>query len=239
MTLYRTIACDPPWPYRDGPTPRQRARGDRTFLPYRTLPLDAIAGVLGAAPATLDAHLYLWTTQRFLWEARAVLAAAGYLSPHVLVWAKDGNGGGMGGPFPPDVEFLLFSRRNWGATLTAARDRAGLTDRDLHRLVRGGQPTGLIRLWLLGLRYPSAGDWDALARVLGDLGPRAGSPRPAPSSWFAGPRGAHSQKPEAAQDLIERVSPGPYLELFARRQRPNWDVWGTEVASSIVLRGKE
>ena len=28
--------------------------------------------------------------------------------------------------------------------------------------------------------------------------------------------------------LVERVSPGPYLELFARRRRYGWDVWGNE-----------
>lgn len=37
---------------------------------------------------------------------------------------------------------------------------------------------------------------------------------------------AHSQKPEAAMDLIEMVSPGPYVELFSRRHRLGWDVHG-------------
>ena len=32
----------------------------------------------------------------------------------------------------------------------------------------------------------------------------------------------HSRKPEAALDLIERVSPGPWAELFARRARFGW-----------------
>lgn len=36
-------------------------------------------------------------------------------------------------------------------------------------------------------------------------------------------RGGHSAKPDAALDLIEQVSPGPYLELFARRARFGWD----------------
>lgn len=36
----------------------------------------------------------------------------------------------------------------------------------------------------------------------------------------------HSEKPAAAYDLIERVSPGPYLEMFARQQRLGWDSWG-------------
>ena len=38
----------------------------------------------------------------------------------------------------------------------------------------------------------------------------------------------HSGKPDAALDLVEMVSPGPYLELFARRARFGWDYWGHE-----------
>jgi N6-adenosine-specific RNA methylase IME4 len=38
----------------------------------------------------------------------------------------------------------------------------------------------------------------------------------------------HSAKPEAFLDLVEQVSPGPYLELFARRARFGWDYWGDE-----------
>lgn len=37
---------------------------------------------------------------------------------------------------------------------------------------------------------------------------------------------AHSAKPDAALDLVEQVSPGPYVELFARRPRLGWDHWG-------------
>jgi N6-adenosine-specific RNA methylase IME4 len=36
----------------------------------------------------------------------------------------------------------------------------------------------------------------------------------------------HSAKPEAFIDMVEQVSPGPYVELFSRRQRFGWDyVW--------------
>lgn len=38
----------------------------------------------------------------------------------------------------------------------------------------------------------------------------------------------HSRKPDELYDLIEHCSPGPFLELFARGQRPGWDVWGNE-----------
>lgn len=45
----------------------------------------------------------------------------------------------------------------------------------------------------------------------------------------------HSQKPEQFQDLIETVCEGKYLELFARRQRVGWDVWGNEVNSTVEI----
>jgi N6-adenosine-specific RNA methylase IME4 len=39
----------------------------------------------------------------------------------------------------------------------------------------------------------------------------------------------HSRKPDELYGIIERCSPGPFLELFARgNARPNWTVWGDE-----------
>jgi N6-adenosine-specific RNA methylase IME4 len=49
-----------------------------------------------------------------------------------------------------------------------------------------------------------------------------------PTSWFQWPRGPHSRKPEAFLDIVEQVSPGPYVELFARRARFGWDYWGDQ-----------
>lgn len=48
------------------------------------------------------------------------------------------------------------------------------------------------------------------------------------SSWYHWPRRAHSVKPDPFYELVERVSPEPRLELFARRRRFGWDVWGNE-----------
>lgn len=36
-------------------------------------------------------------------------------------------------------------------------------------------------------------------------------------------------------DLVETVSHGPYLELFARNRRPDWDAWGNEVEGDVAL----
>ena len=42
----------------------------------------------------------------------------------------------------------------------------------------------------------------------------------------------HSRKPDEQYDIIETCSPGPYLELFARGERPRWTVWGNEAHSA-------
>lgn len=52
---------------------------------------------------------------------------------------------------------------------------------------------------------------------------------------FTWPRHAHSQKPEHFYDLVEQVSPGPYVELFSRRHRLGWDVHGFESANTAQL----
>ena len=54
-------------------------------------------------------------------------------------------------------------------------------------------------------------------------------------TWFNWPRRRHSEKPAAFYDLVEQVSPGPYLELFARRQRLGWDTWGNEALEHVSL----
>jgi N6-adenosine-specific RNA methylase IME4 len=38
----------------------------------------------------------------------------------------------------------------------------------------------------------------------------------------------HSRKPDGLYDIVERCSPGPFVELFARHPRPGWAAWGEE-----------
>jgi len=42
------------------------------------------------------------------------------------------------------------------------------------------------------------------------------------------PRREHSRKPDETYARIERLLPGPYLELFARQSRPGWDGFGDQ-----------
>lgn len=50
-------------------------------------------------------------------------------------------------------------------------------------------------------------------------------------SWMRCRRTVHSRKPESIRLLIERVSPGPFLELFGRAEvhEPGWTVFGNQV----------
>lgn len=74
------------------------------------------------------------------------------------------------------------------------------------------------------------------------LGTRGNAPvnfRAQPT-WMFAPLQEHSHKPEEQYAVIERISDGPYLELFARR-RPRsdaaWAVWGNEIDADIAIPG--
>jgi N6-adenosine-specific RNA methylase IME4 len=56
-------------------------------------------------------------------------------------------------------------------------------------------------------------------------------------TWMYAPLQEHSHKPEEQYAVIERLSDGPYLELFARRRQPAWFCWGNELDSDIVIPG--
>jgi N6-adenosine-specific RNA methylase IME4 len=61
-------------------------------------------------------------------------------------------------------------------------------------------------------------------------GSRHGNPFGASGgTGFDWPRGRHSEKPDDFYQMVETVSPGPYLEMFARKLRSGWTAYGNEV----------
>lgn len=66
-------------------------------------------------------------------------------------------------------------------------------------------------------------------------GPVGNAFGPTGGTWFnwrrpPRPRGQrHSAKPDEFYALVERVSPGPYHEMFARRRRPGWTAEGDQL----------
>lgn len=58
------------------------------------------------------------------------------------------------------------------------------------------------------------------------------------STWLGQgviPRRAHSQKPDEQHPLVEHISPGPYLELFAREPQEGWTAWGDEIGPGRIM----
>jgi N6-adenosine-specific RNA methylase IME4 len=53
-------------------------------------------------------------------------------------------------------------------------------------------------------------------------------------SWINAPRTSHSEKPDAVREMIERASPSPRLELFARKITRGWFCWGHEIAEPLT-----
>jgi N6-adenosine-specific RNA methylase IME4 len=113
--------------------------------------------------------------------------------------------------------------------------------------------SAVIEAW--GFEYHSGGfvwvktnqDGEGLHWGMGDRASRAntefvligfrGSPRRLAADVhqvIMAPVREHSEKPEEARRRIERLYPGPYLELFARRPVDGWVTWGNEVPAPLV-----
>lgn len=242
----------PGWSWREG-----RPSGSARDLPYSTMTLDEIAALPVKSLATNvdeDAHLYLWTTSQYLRDAFDIARGWGFHYSATLVWCKQPRGFSVGGVFQNNVEFCLFCR--WPkvtrradvvkvtALLADLADEAGITRRDVDVHMGTSDMAGW---WLSRIEtrcaIPTNEQWQRLRAVIpgadevdGDvqrLNAIKGTVPPKPfekatSRWFEWPRGEHSAKPEAFLDLVEQVSPGPYVELFARRDRLGWDTWGNE-----------
>lgn len=118
MTRFRTIVADPPWrvkagPYRSGYAEGWVNRGDGRSrdLPYPTMTVDQIASMPVNTLADTDAHLYLWTINRYLRSAFDIVERWGFRYSTTLVWAKTPMGGGLGGSYGISTEFIIYARR--------------------------------------------------------------------------------------------------------------------------------
>jgi N6-adenosine-specific RNA methylase IME4 len=154
------------------------------------MPLDDIAALPVASLADVTgAHLYLWTTNRYLRNVWDIAEGWGFTGVCLLTWCKAPAGFMPGGAWPSNTEFCLYAKR--------------------------GKVTAIGK---------AEGRWFQLPRRRG------------PSVKEGERRSTmHSAKPDAFLDLVESVSPGPYCELFARRNRLGWDTFGDEALAHVDL----
>ncbi len=55
-------------------------------------------------------------------------------------------------------------------------------------------------------------------------------------SWIEAKRTGHSSKPKVVREIIEKVSPGPYLEMYGRSRPATsaWTVYGNQFSSTLT-----
>lgn len=166
---FGTIYADPPWQYGNQGT--RASTGNH----YNTMTLQDICDMPVESLAADDAHLHLWTTNAFLFDAKTVMEAWGFEYRSVFVWVKPQMG--IGNYWRVSHEFLLLG----------IRGNAKRFNEHNHM------------------------------------------------SWAEMDRAKHSAKPEQVRQTIERVSNGPYLELFGRKQVHGWTVFGNQVSTQNLL----
>ncbi len=54
-------------------------------------------------------------------------------------------------------------------------------------------------------------------------------------SWGSFDRTKHSAKPRQIREMIQKISPGPYLELFGRSKLDGWNVFGNQIDEGVLL----
>jgi N6-adenosine-specific RNA methylase IME4 len=163
------IYADPPWLYDNQGT--RAATGNH----YGGMTVADLCAMPVRDLALPDAHLHLWTTNAFLFDAPAIFAAWGFEFRSTFIWVK------------PSIGIGNYWRNSHEILLTAIRG-------DAKRFADHSMP-----------------------------------------SWLECARGDHSAKPEQVRGMLERASPPPYLELFARIPAHRWTVWGNQVERNLLF----
>jgi N6-adenosine-specific RNA methylase IME4 len=157
------LYADPPWLYDNQGT--RASTGNH----YQGLTVDELCALPVMDLAADNAHLHLWITNAFLFDAPRIFAAWGFEFRSMFAWVK------------PQMGIGNYWRNSHEILLTAVRgDAKRFND---HSMI----------------------------------------------SWMEFDRGVHSAKPQEVRAMVERASPGPYLEMFARSPVPNWTVWGNQI----------
>ena len=173
---------------------------------YRVLTLEDIQAFPLPEMAE-DSVLMLWRVASMQQEALDVIDAWGFKHKTEIVWDKRllcRDCGGLGSTLGPPLNGDVMVR------LAEECERCG-GEGDVPWFgmgwqVRGGHETCLIATRGRNIRQDAS-----------------------VSSVFRARGGRHSEKPGEFYDIVERLYPGPYHELFARRSRDGWTCEGDEI----------
>ena len=180
---YDILCADPPWKQSRGGKKSVRKNSSGKPLEYNTASLAEIEAHLRVATQLTEenAVLFLWTIDKYLFEAQAMAERQGYKLHARMIWNKVT---GIPAAFTVRFghEYLLFMYK--GKLPPVAKDERGKIHTVFTEIVK-----------------------------------------------------RHSQKPQVAFDIIERLYPNTRkLEMYARTERPGWDCWGDEVPVADLPR---
>lgn len=200
--FFPTIQIDPPWPERGGGKIKRGA--DRHYpLMSRSQIARTILRCDLFRPAE-NAHLWLWVTDNYLPDGLWLMDAIGFSYKRTFPWVKV-----KGTPKVLDFDTGLAVEPEDGEL----KLRYGI----------GQYARGAHEILLFGTR--GRGQDESVFSGRRDIPSVILAPNPRDDDN----KRIHSRKPDAAYELIEARSYGPYLEMFARRQySPEWTCWGNE-----------
>ena len=101
--LFDVIVMDPPWAYGT----EYNAEGRRVANPYPEITQEQLKSI--ELPAANNCVLFLWTTHKFIWDAKELLDTWGFNYRCILVWDKKQMG--MGNLLRMRCEFCLIATK--------------------------------------------------------------------------------------------------------------------------------
>ena len=173
---YGLVYADPPWKQSKGGKKSVRENSSGKPLDYPVCSIDEIKEHLQCATNASGENsiLFLWTIDKYLFEAQSIAESLGYKLHARMIWDKVT---GIPAAFTVRYghEYLLYMYK--GKLIPVAKEERG----KIHTVFR-----------------------EQVKR--------------------------HSQKPEKAYEIIERLYPSlTKLEMYARNERIGWDSWGNEL----------
>lgn len=199
----KVLVADPPWRHKD----QLPGKGRGASKHYATMSLEEIVRypLPDMAP---DSVLMLWRVASMQREALSVLTGWGFQLKSEIVWdkrrkCKPCRGVGV----VPVSRVHVKGEARVMRVCDACNGRGDKPWFGMGWQVRGAHETCLIATRGKNIRRNASIRSVFQARV---------------------PDNRHSAKPEKFFDLVEELYPGPYHELFARRQRDGWTCEGLE-----------
>ena len=106
--MYGIIYADPPWPITMA-NPRDSKKNLIPELPYKTMSVDDCFAVIDPFLAQADDkfNVFIWTVDKFLWDAEQQMKKRGYKLHVRMIWDK-GNGFPAAFTVRPSHEYLLW-----------------------------------------------------------------------------------------------------------------------------------